>query len=141
MSRRSQFSLAVVSGLEAKKLLQIRAHTLLADGMLASFANLKISNVQWGYGSLALPRRCTQARVYSGKLRHNKLLLALIRALALDLASCYHDPIKANLQGKPIRLRVGALGSEGGPPGNHQVSSFDMAQILAGVSGMCSNLL
>ena len=54
-----------------------------------------------------------QSRVYSGKLKQKKPLLALIRHLATDLASCFHNPIEIDVEGERMLLRLVPLGLKG----------------------------
>ena len=55
-------------------------------------------------------------RLYSGKMKKNKPLYELVRHMALDLASCYHDPIPVKHEGSQFSLRLLPLGLKGDLP-------------------------
>ena len=55
-------------------------------------------------------------RLYSGKLKQNEPLLSLVRHMALDLASCFHKPIRVKHEGREFDLRVLPLGLKGDLP-------------------------
>ena len=52
-------------------------------------------------------------RVYSGKGKKNQPLLALVEKMAIDLASCYHNPVPVTLHGRQFQVRLLPLGLKG----------------------------